>query len=1654
MSTSNYELLAEKQNQQNKKKWYVEKNYAPNTVPQQNSTTQALYEQRKKRLNQLYSRKQQLHDELRESANKAMAEAAVEKGTKVANTQYYQQRVEDRKKRFVEYVQVPKNCSPYLNMFNFKGMGVEERMMAYNVRHKCSHGRCYTGYLMHESSKLDHLGAIVKIPVYIQPLCHCSTQRLTSEIEERHCGICSNRKLIKVCDNTFPGHIFYCKFCRNTLYNLWGVWSRIRTITTERPIDTVRTAGNTNLPDVWKVNDWANFRFDTIVEPEHRQATKQFGDIVVNWINDLKDKCLSTINGIIDWIANAFVDSVKNAVINKFWTPLQQILDSIFREIAKRPLTISYWFMKMFFTTSMTERMLLLLVIAEDAVMQNLIYRLVDLLGFRSALPLWKVRQINQEEIDDDWQDAVERRPATRQFGFELLNHMFGLYKLGKVGKLLIEEIKNFNTLMSGWKNLHELVNNFMQFLPDWLTKLFTITDPKKRYGKEAKTPGNRIYDMVQAYIALLQSCASPKAYEEFKAAWRAADEYILTDFTPSREVPLIHKQFMSNAMNIMTPGTRGGKPIPFVITVRGPPGTGKSTNWPLLLSGIMPNRDIEEIRGMSYTRDSASDHFDGYNPERHKIFVYDDLGSKVDDEGANELMAIVSNADFLPPYASVDNPGIGVKGTSFDSPIVVICTNFEKFVMCHQIAEPTALHRRLGHIVEWDERDLDARKVLRVAQPDGTSRVVSSNSADGKWTLEELQIVLAEEYQAHMLSQTTTFAAQNRRIVRQNVMNDDFLSLYHKASPVRSATKQSLLGFGFGLIVPFVYKWADNIDKRGRLILDCLAALALTIGTTTFIYYNFFSAEKQSGEISTAKNPTSTLFRRADGTRVATKQAGGQNEDGVIRKVTRSHVALVNERGEFVNGLFVKGRVLLTLKHFVERSREITVHTHRAEDSAIYTVQLIDCKVVKYTGADLALVSLPVQVQPYPDITGYFSDHGLTAKSTGYVTRRSMNNDLIIHETTCEPVRVILDFTSEEGTFYGLCDLSYRFKHQNGDCGNVLFAMQDGNLKIVGLHEAGDDNDAERSYATVVNRKEVLDYLSVFDSIEQIPRQLEFPHEKATKQNGIGVNKTQYLFHSDNHIVSPGKTSLRPSEIFDQVHQHTHIPAILTQTEEFDPMDKAIHKYGLSTEQFPEYATRIAVASLTEELMGHVSSEDIRRPLTMDECLNGIPGVVESVDTSTSSGYPFSLDVKTRGPKIQLLEGEPGNWSLGSAAQKHYDEWQHLLDSGIVPSDPFIATLKDEKRPIAKVLAGKTRVFMAGSITSFLHNKKHFGGFCAFLKRTRSKTFSTLGLDRSSLEWHRLILSFKEVSDCGLDGDQEEWDGRFKAAIALQLLDLFDAYYGIEQTIERRILFLQAIFCILRITWYDLGRMTTVLLEIPGCMPSGWFLTFVLNSLVNAVLMRIAWIMLISAPFNDLKYFRTYVREKYAGDDNFLAVSREFLQEFNNLTIAELFAKYGQKYTPASKTGELVPYQQIEDCAFLKLKTGRLFDKYVPLFSMDANLDTLNWIRKCADTEKATEDNCNDVLRNLFFYGEETFTEYRNKILSLKPLYNLVNFYALEASFLGYGKILDPTGAFGYSKNRTNNPVNFYKLVQDAQNSAGTPMIQIRETKARHVVF
>lgn len=110
----------------------------------------------------------------------------------------------------------------------------------------------------------------------------------------------------------------------------------------------------------------------------------------------------------------------------------------------------------------------------------------------------------------------------------------------------------------------------------------------------------------------------------------------------------------------------------PIVITLEGPPGSGKSTLVKTLVAKLCKSFNLPKV-GVYY-RSSAVKHWDGYHGQ--PITVLDDMGAFASSntqisEDMTELLQLVSECDYILPMADLKD-----KGTKFTSSIIIITTN------------------------------------------------------------------------------------------------------------------------------------------------------------------------------------------------------------------------------------------------------------------------------------------------------------------------------------------------------------------------------------------------------------------------------------------------------------------------------------------------------------------------------------------------------------------------------------------------------------------------------------------------------------------------------------------------------------------------------------------------------------------------------------------------------------------------------------------------------------------------------------------------------------------------------------------------------------------------------------------------------------------
>lgn len=726
------------------------------------------------------------------------------------------------------------------------------------------------------------------------------------------------------------------------------------------------------------------------------------------------------------------------------------------------------------------------------------------------------------------------------------------------------------------------------------------------------------------------------------------------------------------------------------------------------------------------------------------------------------------------------------------------------------------------------------------------------------------------------------------------------------------------------------------------------------------------------------------------------------------------------------LNGLFVKGTYTIIPEHFfidttaygrqyIPQGTMLTVKLPFQEKPVEFPFNRDDLIPLTYTqfpsesilaNVDACLYKLPItKFNAHRTILHHFWDGSYTPNEIP-----GLFCDYVPEQNTFFPYSCTLTGMEEASYIRGqktyvqrLCKSSH--PGRRGACGSPMIDARGVTpAPILGFHVAY-DNQEHKSMVLLITRNmieralpdNVVAGLELQDSI--------FDHTISKDTEGI-----EYLSESIEAVASLNrkmyrqtKTQLEKSELHGIVPVTTE-PSVLMDNDPRAPPGTRIFLDGIKKlssrpEDFPEDLVKLVKNDMIEYYNG-LPWPARREPLTLHETLNKTTEWqhLNGVDLTTSAGYPYVLEGVNRA-QLFTLDGQikvPTPRFL-----KDYEHDKNLLLQGQVPEWPALATLKDERRPIDKVrIKPKTRIFAVCPLLENIFQKQLYGPFFNFLLSNQSKVAYAGGVDRLGASWNTWFNKLLRVSDVGFGGDYEWYDGRLIKQLMLVALDICVARMTL--TPEWKLIH-ETLKTSATESFYAFER---IVISVVGSLRSGLWITQLIGSLVNEMMLRLAWYELVPTHFQSGFHYNQYVNNGIMGDDNINAVNRYLSQFFNARTYSQYLLRYGQVYTNPSKKGDIIEIQPLEDVSFLKNTTGLMYGYRIPIMDFEAAVEPLNWIRKNKDLtrDQRTEMNCNGVLKALFYHGETTFNKVRTEILSRKPQYKLYTFGFLLKVFLEYG--------------------------------------------------
>jgi len=576
------------------------------------------------------------------------------------------------------------------------------------------------------------------------------------------------------------------------------------------------------------------------------------------------------------------------------------------------------------------------------------------------------------------------------------------------------------------------------------------------------------------------------------------------------------------------------------------------------------------------------------------------------------------------------------------------------------------------------------------------------------------------------------------------------------------------------------------------------------------------------------------------------------------------------------------------------------------------------------------------------------------------------------------------------------------------GDCGMLLMHTDNAvQGKILGMHVAGSVK-MHKGVSIPIFKEDIEDVLLYFrDKKQNIVIQPQMDYVQVVDDpvsqsylrefeplnlNYVGVTPRVEINGKIVNIKRTlnTKTKIRKSLVFDAMEQdlgpHKHEPAKLARFTDEDgihsPMYNALHKIGGLSAPVSKMEYDLILEHVIDSINSWTSPVSRRSVLNDFEMINGNEHL-NPIDTTTSPGFPYTLYHSSEGKKPwfdrDTLASGKIIYSLKDSLRRDLEVREKYAALGECVQTYFVDCLKDELRPIQKVVQGKTRLFQIGPMDLSLLTRKYCGDFISFMHTTYLDGEVAIGINPCSSEWDLMMRNLL-LFDKYLNGDYSNYDASLCHQIGEFVADVINAWYNDEFSVIRRTLILAC--------FNGLHINNDIVYVFNQGNPSGCALTTIINSIANMFFIRLAYIRL--TPYN-LKNFHDYVKAKFFGDDNLIALHDAIAKYINMFNYTELMKSLGVTYTSPDKSTVVKPHYDRTELSFLKNKIEFVknkvndkvvLNKYIALLDMETVSEIARW--SMSDPENVL-DQVNRFNQTLYFlsnYGKLEFERFRSLFL------------------------------------------------------------------------
>jgi len=681
--------------------------------------------------------------------------------------------------------------------------------------------------------------------------------------------------------------------------------------------------------------------------------------------------------------------------------------------------------------------------------------------------------------------------------------------------------------------------------------------------------------------------------------------------------------------------------------------------------------------------------------------------------------------------------------------------------------------------------------------------------------------------------------------------------------------------------------------------------------------------------------------------------------------------------------------------------------------------------------GVDLALITFDCHlVNMHRDITRYLQEVRIFSDKSTFSWRFTPDDDAVpmIIPSQVSKHGSMISMNVDGQNLYSTEHFQVTPIGQPGNSGSPIVAVNrlSNQISLIGFYSG-----CVQGQYGVVQKSE---FHAILSALNQIKRTDGLPLISYPLIEGDASNASLDHYRGEfSHVAkatepkfAPNKTNLVPSFVQGKISELKTRPAHLKTFkhpetgEKINIMVDGIKKFGVANQHINADVVVKCLEAEIQNLATKSYQQKFDKVYSTYESVYGQEGTkfIDAICSSSSCGSVGKRKfIKAYGEQLKVNNGtfkemQDFEESPGKFVCKIFKEYEVEFENAVRENRRMNLcwedTPKDEKRPHAKVLQGKTRLFSCCEDVCFLVLfRKYTLGFSASVMNARIENGTCVGVNCYNEDWDKLFEAITAHGENNIfAGDFGGFDGSHNYQVNSRIMGLINKYFypnATEFENKMRLHLWNEIVQSCHINGSDIYQW------FKG-QPSGNPMTTLLNCIVNNTGIRMVWDEVWRKEGNEVMrhqlYFNKHVVHQSYGDDSLTAVSEEAIGVFNQISVAENFTKFGFEYTDECKgmNGALVPRKHVSEVNFLKrtFRPDPINGWVMAPIAKDTLYEMMQWVRHGDDDVQQAIENIQNAVREAALHPKDFYDTFRAEIRDVLDEMNMTSRVDLGGDYHG----------------------------------------------------